>query len=56
MDWASIGWTWPYLHDPRWHEIPCVSTHEHHTEPEPGQVTTIHDPRESAERRERAAT
>ena len=30
--------------------------HEHHTEPEPGQVTTIHDPRESAGRRERAAT
>jgi catechol 2,3-dioxygenase-like lactoylglutathione lyase family enzyme len=52
---ASIGWILPYLHDPDGHEIRFY-THEHHTEPEPGQVTTIHDPRESAERRERAAT
>jgi len=29
-------------------------THQHHTEPEPGAVTVIRDPRESAERRERA--
>jgi catechol 2,3-dioxygenase-like lactoylglutathione lyase family enzyme len=52
---ASIGWILPYLHDPDGHEIRFY-TREHHTEPEPGQVTTIHDPRESAERRERAAT
>jgi catechol 2,3-dioxygenase-like lactoylglutathione lyase family enzyme len=52
---ASIGWILPYLHDPDGHEIRFY-THEHHTEPEPGSVTTIHDPRESAERRERAAT
>jgi catechol 2,3-dioxygenase-like lactoylglutathione lyase family enzyme len=55
VHWASIGWILPYLHDPDGHEIRFY-THEHHTEPEPGQVTTIHDPRESAERRERAAT
>jgi catechol 2,3-dioxygenase-like lactoylglutathione lyase family enzyme len=55
VHWASIGWILPYLHDPDGHEIRFY-THEHHTEPEPGQVTTINDPRESAERRERAAT
>jgi catechol 2,3-dioxygenase-like lactoylglutathione lyase family enzyme len=55
VHWASIGWILPYLHDPDGHEIRFY-TREHHTEPEPGQVTTIHDPRESAERCERAAT
>src|SRR6516162_10062824 len=29
--------------------------HQHHTEPEAGKVTTIHDPRETAERHEQAA-
>jgi hypothetical protein len=28
-------------------------THQHHTEPDPGMTATIHDPRETAERRER---
>jgi catechol 2,3-dioxygenase-like lactoylglutathione lyase family enzyme len=55
VHWASIGWILPYLHDPDGHEIRFY-THQHHTEPEPGQVTTINDPRESAERHERAAT
>ena len=50
---ASIGWILPLLHDPDGHEVRFY-THEHHTEPEPGQVTTIHDPRETSERRERA--
>ena len=27
---------------------------EHHTDVRPGQTTTIHDPRETAERREQA--
>ena len=52
---ASIGWILPELHDPDGHEIRFY-THQHHTEPEPQTVTTFHDPREAAERRERAAT
>jgi len=53
VHWASIGWILPLLHDPDGHEIRFY-THEHHTEPEPDKVTTIHDPRETSERRERA--
>jgi catechol 2,3-dioxygenase-like lactoylglutathione lyase family enzyme len=53
VHWASIGWILPLLHDPDGHEIRFY-THEHHTEPKPGKVTTIHDPRETSERRERA--
>lgn len=55
VHWASIGWILPHLHDPDGHEIRFY-TIEHHTEPDPGQVITIHDPRETAERRERGAT
>ena len=55
VHWASVGWILPDLHDPDGHEVRFY-THQHHTDPVPGQVTTIHDPRESAERRERAAT
>ena len=53
VHWASIGWILPLLHDPDGHEVRFY-THEHHTEPEPGKVTTSHDPRETSERRERA--
>ena len=53
VHWASIGWILPLLHDPDGHEIRFY-IYEHHTEPEPGKVTTIHDPRETSERRERA--
>jgi catechol 2,3-dioxygenase-like lactoylglutathione lyase family enzyme len=52
---ASIGWILPDLHDPDGHEVRFY-THQHHTEPGPGGVTTVFDPRETAERRERAAT
>lgn len=55
VHWASIGWILPMLHDPDGHEVRFY-THQHHTEPEPGKVTTIHDPREAAERHEQAAT
>ena len=55
VHWASIGWILPHLHDPDGHEIRFY-TIEHHTEPAPGQVTTIHDPRETAGLREQAAT
>ena len=55
VHWASIGWILPELHDPDGHEIRFY-THQHHTEPDPQTVTTIHDPRETSERRERAAT
>ena len=51
VHWASIGWILPLLCDPDGHEVRFY-TQEHHTEPEPGQVTTIHDPRETAERHE----
>jgi hypothetical protein len=27
---------------------------QHHTDPQAGQITTVHDPRETAERREKA--
>src|ERR1700746_3351636 len=53
VHWASIGWILPLVHDPDGHEIRFY-THEHHTEPEPGKVAKIHDPRENSERRERA--
>ena len=55
VHWASIGWILPLLHDPDGHEVRFY-TQQHHTEPEPGQVTTIHDPRETAERHKQAAT
>lgn len=55
VHWASIGWILPELHDPDGHEVRFY-THQHHTDFGPGEVTTLHDPRESAERRERAAT
>ena len=54
VHWATIGWILPQLHDPDGHEVRFY-THQHHTDFGPGEVTTIHDPRESAERRERAA-
>ena len=55
VHWASIGWILPLLHDPDGHEVRFY-TQQHHTEPEPGRVTTIQDPRETAERHEQAAT
>lgn len=55
VHWASIGWILPLLHDPDGHEVRFY-THEHHTKLSPDEVTTINDPRETSERRERAAT
>ena len=55
LHWASIGWILPHLHDPDGHEIRFY-TLQHHTELDPDTVTTINDPRESAERREQVAT
>jgi catechol 2,3-dioxygenase-like lactoylglutathione lyase family enzyme len=52
VHWASIGWILPELHDPDGHEVRFY-THQHHTEHDPGTVTTINDPRETAERHER---
>ncbi len=52
VHWASAGWILPHLHDPDGHEVRFY-THQHHTEHDPGTVTTINDPRETAERRER---
>ena len=54
VHWASIGWILPRLHDPDGHEVRFY-THQRHTEFQPGTVTTITDPRETAERREREA-
>lgn len=50
---ASIGWILPELHDTDGHEVRFY-TLVHHTEPDPGAVIVINDPRESAERREGA--
>jgi catechol 2,3-dioxygenase-like lactoylglutathione lyase family enzyme len=52
VHWATIGWILPHLHDPDGHEVRFY-TMTHHTDFAPGAVTTINDPRESAERRER---
>jgi catechol 2,3-dioxygenase-like lactoylglutathione lyase family enzyme len=49
---ASAGWILPDLHDPDGHEVRFY-THQHHTEHDSGTVTTINNPRETAERRER---
>jgi catechol 2,3-dioxygenase-like lactoylglutathione lyase family enzyme len=51
---ASFGWILPEVLDPDGHVLRFY-TMQHHTEPGtgPGGVTTIHDPRETAERRER---
>ena len=51
---ATIGWILPHLHDPDGHEIRFY-THQQHTALDPHAVTTIIDPRESAERREQVA-
>lgn len=50
---ASIGWILPQLRDPDGHEIRFY-TIEHHTELRAPGITTVDDPRESSERRERA--
>jgi catechol 2,3-dioxygenase-like lactoylglutathione lyase family enzyme len=50
---ASIGWILPELHDPDGHEVRFY-TLQHHTGLDPGAVTVINDPRESAERHEGA--
>jgi catechol 2,3-dioxygenase-like lactoylglutathione lyase family enzyme len=55
VHWASIGWILPLLHDPDGHEVRFY-THEHHTKLSPDEVITVNDPRETSERRERAAT
>jgi catechol 2,3-dioxygenase-like lactoylglutathione lyase family enzyme len=54
VHWASIGWILPHLHDPDGHEIRFY-TQQHHTDLDPDVVTTVNDPRESAERREQVA-
>jgi catechol 2,3-dioxygenase-like lactoylglutathione lyase family enzyme len=53
VHWATIGWILPHLHGPDGHEIRFY-TCQQHTELDHEAVTTINDPRESAERRERA--
>lgn len=53
VHWASIGWILPELHDPDGHEVRFY-TIQQHTELDPRAVTTINDPRESAERHEHA--
>jgi catechol 2,3-dioxygenase-like lactoylglutathione lyase family enzyme len=49
---ASLGWILPEVPDPDGHALRFY-TMEHHTDVAPGEVATIHDPRETAERRER---
>jgi len=48
-----LGWILPEVLDPDGHALRFY-TMEHHTDLHPGQTTTIHDPRETAERREAA--
>ena len=49
---ASMGWILPEVLDPDGHALRFY-TMEHHTGLAPGEVTTIRDPRETAERLER---
>jgi len=49
---ASLGWILPEVTDPDGHALRFY-TMEHHTGPRATAVTTIRDPRETAERRER---
>jgi hypothetical protein len=49
---ASMGWILPEVLDPDGHTLRFYTV-EHHTDMAPGAVTTIHDPRETAERLER---
>ena len=53
VHWATIGWILPELHDPDGHEVRFY-THQHHTHHDPERVTTVHNPRETAEAAERA--
>jgi catechol 2,3-dioxygenase-like lactoylglutathione lyase family enzyme len=50
---ASLGWILPEVLDPDGHALRFY-TMQHHTDPQAGRIATIHDPRETAERRERA--
>jgi len=50
VHWATIGWILPLLHDPDGHEVRFY-TIQHHTEFD--GPTTVHNPRETAEARER---
>ena len=50
---ATLGWILPEVLDPDGHALRFY-TMEHHTDVRPGQTTTIHDPRETAERYEQA--
>jgi catechol 2,3-dioxygenase-like lactoylglutathione lyase family enzyme len=52
---ASMGWILPLLHDPDGHEVRFY-TMEHHTGPDEAEITTVNDPRETAERLEREAS
>jgi catechol 2,3-dioxygenase-like lactoylglutathione lyase family enzyme len=52
---ASLGWILPEVPDPDGHALRFY-TIQHHTDPAADEVTTIHDPRETAEARERLAS
>lgn len=52
VHWATVGWILPQLHDPDGHEVRFY-TLEQHTDLDPDAVTSVTDPRESAQRRER---
>ena len=49
---ATLGWILPEVLDPDGHTLRFYTV-EHHTDMASGAVTTIHDPRETAERLER---
>lgn len=52
---ASLGWILPDVLDPDGHALRFY-TMQHHTDPSAAAVITIHDPKETALRRERLAT
>ncbi|MDQ4092258.1 MAG: VOC family protein [Actinomycetota bacterium] len=53
VQFATVGWILPMLHDPDGHEVRFYTV-QHHTMLDTGNVTTFHDPRESAQQREQS--
>lgn len=50
---ATVGWILPPVHDPDGHEVGFHTTGKH---TDAASVPTVHDPRETSERRERETT
>jgi catechol 2,3-dioxygenase-like lactoylglutathione lyase family enzyme len=52
VQFATMGWILPMLHDPDGHEVRFYTV-QHHTELDPTAVSSVDNPRETSERRAR---